>query len=114
MTYRIIDFPGRLQITVLDEPGLGGPDHRHSNLYCVGPLDESQNPCWQGGVGSHFQRLLMQNGRLSDGKPANGLTEAVLLAIVVDRLRELKSPALLECAAALAAVQEWQEAVANI
>jgi hypothetical protein len=112
MTYRLID-PGadRLTISVLDEPGKGGPSHKHSCLFRVSNMDASGNPAWQGGD-AHSVTLLMQNGRLEEGKPANGLTEAALLAIVAYRLRARRSPALAQCEAAMEALKEWQEQLA--
>ena len=103
MTHRTLDAgPDRLRIDVMDEPGKGGPEHRHSNLYRVsGPLDLSQNPSWQGD-GAHSVMLLLQNGPLVDGRPANGLTETALLAILIDRFRSRKAhTALHHCEAAL-------------
>lgn len=75
----------RLKITVEDKPGSGGPEHVISCIYTVTNLDASQNPAWEG-LNQHKVTILMQNGPLSVGKPANGLTEVALLAIVLDRL----------------------------
>lgn len=77
----------RLKITVEDKPGQGGPGHTVSCLYEVTNMDASSNVMWQG-EGQHKVTLLMQQGPLSAGKPANGLTEEALLAIVLDRLRQ--------------------------
>lgn len=113
MTYRLID-PGadRLKISVLDEPGGGGPGHKHSCLFQITNLDASGNPAWDG-TNQHSVTLLMQNGRLEEGKPANGLTEAALLAIVAYRLRAKRSPALAQVEGTLAALKEWQEQLAD-
>lgn len=79
----------RLKITVLDEPGKGGETHQYSCLYQITNMDGSQNVAWDG-TNQHSVTLMMQNGPLSAGKPANGLTEEVLLAIVIDRLKSMQ------------------------
>lgn len=108
MTYRIID-PGadRLTIHVLDEPLKGGPTHRHSCLFRIANMDASQNPAWQG-TDQHSATLLMQSGPLSEGKPANGITEAALLAIVAYRLSARRSPATAPVQRALEVLNEWE------
>ena len=87
MTCRTLDpRPDRLRITVEDEPGSGGVSHTISNIYEIAGMDASTNPSWDG-MNQHKVTILMANGPMSAGKPVNGLTEAALLAIVVDRLR---------------------------
>ncbi len=84
--------PDRLKITVLDDPtGSGGPTHTQANAYEVRGFDASTNISWAGDA-QHSITLLLQNGPLSSGKPANGLTEEALLAIVIDRLRARNDP----------------------
>ena len=121
MTYRVLEpTSDRLQISVLDKPGSGGPEHLHSNRYQIRNFDASTNPAWDG-MNQHFVTLLMQNGPVTAGKPANGLTLEVLLAIVIDQLGMFQagpanSPenarALEHCGMALAAVRQRPRAEA--
>ncbi len=62
----------RIQITVMDEPGAGGANH-----YYVVDVDGSESA----GLDVHFQ-----NGPIAE-VGVNGVTQEVLLAIVIDRLR---------------------------
>lgn len=109
MSYRILE-PGsdRLKIGVQDVPGTGGSDHRHSCLFRIENMDASSNPAWDG-TNQHALTILMQCGPVGAGKPANGVTEAALLAIVAYRLNSRRSPALAQVEAAIAALREWQE-----
>lgn len=61
----------RIQITVMDEPGAGGANHH----YAI-DVDGSEN-----GLDVHFQ-----HGPIV-GSGINGVTQEVLLAVVIDRLR---------------------------
>jgi hypothetical protein len=61
----------RIEITVMDEPGAGGAHHH----YAV-DVDGSEN-----GLDVHFQ-----NGPIAEAG-VNGVTQEVLLAIVIDRLQ---------------------------
>lgn len=88
MTDRTLPDTDRLKITVLDEPGSGGPTHQHSCLYEIKGMDGAPNPAWDG-LNQHKITLTMQCGPVSDGKPPNGLTEEALLAIVEDRMLSL-------------------------
>lgn len=66
----------RLKITVVDEPGDGGANHR----YEVTGLNT--------GIAYRFD---FQNGPISlKGNGVNGITHEVLLAIVADRLRSFQ------------------------
>lgn len=72
----------KLSITVVDEPGSGGANHR----YEIGGFDTTTNasnpgdlPPWDGTT------ILFQNGPIGE-KGVNGITQEVLLAIVIDRL----------------------------
>ena len=70
----------RLTVTVVDEPGHGGANHR----YEIGGIDDGRLYC-----------LDFQNGPISstiaDGiTGVNGITHEVLLAIVADRLRSFQ------------------------
>lgn len=94
----------QLAITVLDEPGPGGANHR----YKIG------HP----GTGEEFDEgiavyLEFQNGPINEAG-VNGVTQEALLAVVIDRLRSfqagpysssLNAEALKHCRAALLALQ---------
>lgn len=94
----------RLKITVLDEPGKGGPEHQHSNLYQITNLDGSTNPAWDG-TNQHSVTIMMQNGPVPAGRAANGLTEEALLAIVIDRMMVSSGTVALHCHMALDALK---------
>ena len=61
----------RIEISVMDEPGAGGAHH-----YYAVDVDGGEN-----GLDVHFQ-----NGPIAESG-VNGVTQEVLLAIVIDRLR---------------------------
>lgn len=65
----------RITITVMDEPGPGGAHH-----YYAVDVDGSEN-----GLDIHFQ-----NGPIAE-VGVNGVTQEVLLAIVIDRLRSFQA-----------------------
>lgn len=65
----------RIEITVMDEPGAGGANHH----YAV-DVNGSEN-----GLDVHFQ-----NGPIAEAG-VNGVTQEVLLAIVIDRLRSFQA-----------------------
>jgi hypothetical protein len=65
----------RIGITAMDEPGAGGANH-----YYAVDVDGSEN-----GLDIHFQ-----NGPIAE-VGVNGVTQEVLLAVVVDRLRSFQA-----------------------
>ena len=65
----------RIEITVMDEPGAGGASHHYS-------VDVN-------GV-SNGMDVQFQNGPIAENG-VNGVTQEVLLAIVVDRLRSFQA-----------------------
>jgi hypothetical protein len=65
----------RIEITVMDEPGAGGAHH-----YYAVDIDGSDN-----GMDVFFQ-----NGPIAEAG-VNGVTQEVLLAIVIDRLRSFQA-----------------------
>lgn len=65
----------RITITVMDEPGAGGANH----CYAV-DVDGSEN-----GLDINFQ-----NGPIAENG-VNGVTQEVLLAVVIDRLRSFQA-----------------------
>lgn len=79
-----------LKIDVTDEPGQGGANHR----YEVTGFDTEKNPSRVDaqGYASRYTRelILFQNGPIKE-VGVNGITQEVLLAIVIDRLRGFQS-----------------------
>lgn len=72
----------RLTITVTDQPGSGGANHR----YCVTGFDGSKNPSRHTIMDDSSRcAVLFQNGAINE-HGVNGITQEVLLAIVADRL----------------------------
>lgn len=77
----------KLEIEVTDAPGAGGANHR----YEITGFDTETNPSKvpeSNGFAASFSRLLIlfQNGTIPENG-VNGVTQEVLLAIVIDRLR---------------------------
>jgi len=75
----------QLTITVTDEPGAGGANHR----YQIGGVDFGKNPGYTTGA-YHVKDILFQNGPIKESG-VNGLTHEALLAIVIDRLRSFQA-----------------------
>lgn len=71
----------KLEITVTDEPGAGGANHR----YEVTGFDTGSNPSDDKPFGFRRMIILFQNGPIPENG-VNGITQEVLLAIVKDRL----------------------------
>ncbi len=99
----------KLTITVTDEPGAGGANHR----YEITGFDTATNPSHIDKAGySHGcsrEVILFQNGPINE-KGVNGITQEVLLAIVADRLRSFQAGpfACRENALALTKIEEAQ------
>lgn len=77
----------KLSITVTDDPGAGGANHR----YLIMGFDLSANPSCPHGMeeqGGTF--ILFQNGPIPE-VGVNGVTHEALLAIVADRLRSFQA-----------------------
>jgi len=73
-----------LTITVMDEPGSGGANHH----YMVTMPDWTREP---DGANAHgVWDIMFQNGPIAE-VGVNGLTQEVLLSIVIDRLRSFQS-----------------------
>jgi hypothetical protein len=75
------DSPERqLNITVMDEPGQGGANHEYvvtgPEGRCIPPIAQCE--------------IAFQNGPIAD-HGVNGVTQEVLLAIVIDRLRSFQA-----------------------
>lgn len=80
----------KLTISVIDAPGAGGANH----LYMVEGFDTSTNAsdCFvaRHGQPAKHSTVLFQNGPIAE-KGVNGITQEVLLAIVIDRLRSFQA-----------------------
>lgn len=74
-----------VQITVTDEPGAGGANHR----YEIKGFDTTTNPSRWNGEPKDSLTVLFQNGTIPENG-TNGITHEVLLAIVADRLRSFQ------------------------
>lgn len=83
--HRVNGANDQLQVTVEDEPGAGGANHR----YEVTGFDTENNASAENrqGFKSSFSRqvILFQNGPIKECG-VNGITQEVLLAILIDRL----------------------------
>lgn len=78
----------QLKLIVSDEPGAGGACH----AYEITGFDASNHPGLQ--VLDHVDRavILFQNGPIRE-QGVNGVTQEVLLAIIIDRLRSFQAGA---------------------
>lgn len=80
----------KLEILVLDGPGAGGACH----LYQIEGFDSGSNPSdpWteRYGKASDHTTILFQNGPIAENG-VNGITQEVLLAIVIDRLESFQA-----------------------
>ena len=73
-----------LTVTVADEPGAGGANHR----YEVRGFNTETNPSFDDATDAEAV-ILFQNGPIPEAG-VNGVTHEVLLAIVADRLRSFQ------------------------
>lgn len=71
-----------LTITVADEPGSGGANHR----YEVSGFNLEGNPAVRGYENATMLPIIFQNGPINEAG-VNGLTHEALLAILCDRMR---------------------------
>lgn len=80
----------RLTITVTDEPGSGGANH----AYLVEGFKLASNPSAvdpeYGPRAAEAIEIFFQNGPINEAG-VNGVTQEVLLAIVIDRLRSFQA-----------------------
>jgi len=88
MDHRVNPVNDTVSIEVVDEPGAGGANH----AYRVSGFDLEFNPSAGDGVTQNCateMTVYFQNGPiLANG--VNGVTQEVLLAIVIDRLRSFQ------------------------
>lgn len=79
-----------ITITVTDEPGAGGANH----LYLIEGFDTATNPSdpfvERHGASAKYSTVLFQNGPIPE-VGTNGVTQEVLLAIVIDRLESFQA-----------------------
>lgn len=95
-----------LHITVLDEPGAGGANHKYS----IGGFHTQTNAsAGHKDNDETLLTLLFQNGPIPE-KGVNGITQEALLAVLIDRLQSFQSGpyACRENAIALTKLQEAQ------
>jgi hypothetical protein len=77
----------QLLITVMDEPGAGGANHR----YEITGFDTDTNPSRTDSAGTKSRDVIMfQNGPIKEAG-VNGITQEALLAITIDRLRSFQN-----------------------
>lgn len=75
-------YQNQLRLRAMDEPGSGGANHR----YVIDGYDTVTNVSEVYGLrGRNRIDILFQNGSIADAG-VNGLTQEVLLAILIDRL----------------------------
>jgi hypothetical protein len=76
-----------IEITVMDEPGAGGANH----AYELTGYDASSNPSFDGvdDLDGGGITILFQNGPIAENG-VNGITQEVLLAIIIDRLQSFQ------------------------
>jgi hypothetical protein len=101
--HRINPANDQLKITVCDEPGSGGANHK----YMITLPDWTRAP--DGSNPHHVWDIDFQNGPIAEAG-VNGVTQEVLLAIVIDRLRSFQAGpfACRENALALTKIEEAQ------
>lgn len=75
-----------LAIYVTDEPGAGGANH----CYLIGGANFNSNPSKSGPVSETQTEILFQNGPINENG-VNGVTQEVLLAVLIDRLQSFQN-----------------------
>lgn len=86
-SHRATSADDQLTITVMDEPGAGGGNHR----YVVTGAAFEKNPSFDDGdLPMPRIPILFQNGPINE-HGVNGITQEVLLAIVIDRLESFQN-----------------------
>lgn len=104
--HRVNPANDKLVIQVTDEPGAGGANHR----YEISGFDDLTNPSAnKGQQDPNGLVVVFQNGPINE-HGVNGVTQEVLLAVVVDRLRSFQAGpfACRENALALTKIEEAQ------
>lgn len=75
-----------IEIAVTDEPGAGGANHR----YEISGFDVTKNASADGETRPGMHVVLFQNGPIAEAG-VNGITQEVLIAICIDRLRSFQT-----------------------
>jgi hypothetical protein len=79
----------QLAVTVVDEPGAGGANHQ----YRIAGHDLAKHPAYSGINAEdipQWETICFQQGPIKEAG-VNGVTQEVLLAIVIDRLRSFQA-----------------------
>lgn len=86
-SHRVNPANDKITITVTDEPGAGGANH----CYDVAGYDAKSNASFGFGAKSTFGgvTILFQNGPIAEAG-VNGITQEVLIAIIIDRLQSFQ------------------------
>jgi hydrogenase maturation factor len=85
-TYAVNRDEDYLKVQALDEPGAGGANH----LYSVTGFNTDTNASYEPIVPEASVQILFQNGPIGE-VGINGVTQEVLLAIVLDRLKSFQA-----------------------
>jgi len=85
-TYSVNRDEDYLKVAALDEPGAGGANH----LYLVTGFDTDTNPSYEPVTPDTSVKILFQNGPIGEAG-INGVSQEVLLAIVLDRLKSFQA-----------------------
>lgn len=88
-SHRVNPANDKLTITVTDEPGAGGANH----LYMIEGFDTETNLSCpfkaRHGSSAKHSTIIFQNGPIGEAG-VNGITQEVLLAIIIDRLQSFQ------------------------
>src|SRR5260370_467192 len=88
-THKVNPANDVIKISVMDEPGAGGANH----LYMIEGFDTETNPSCpfkaRYGSSAKHSTVIFQNGPIAENG-VNGVTQEVLLAIIIDRLQSFQ------------------------
>lgn len=88
-THKVNPANDKISITVTDKPGAGGANH----LYMIEGFDTETNiSCpfkTRYGTSAKHSTIIFQNGPINENG-VNGVTQEVLLAILIDRLQSFQ------------------------
>lgn len=88
-SHRVNPANDKITITVMDEPGAGGANH----YYQITGFDTASNASdpFTGSYGKSAKHstVLFQNGPIAENG-VNGITQEVLLAVLIDRLQSFQ------------------------
>lgn len=101
--HKINPLNDTIEINAIDEPGAGGANHKYHINWM--PIDNGIDPT----LGSNCLGISFQNGPINENG-VNGITQEVLLVVVIDRLRSFqKGP--FSCKANACALTHVEEAL---